>query len=92
MDRLAGIVTIFVGVGSTIGGYFGGTISDWLGLLKTGRFIIFFYLVAATTTYIAVDGNQYWFVCLVGLLWGASYYLFECWIYVAILKLYDGKL
>jgi hypothetical protein len=91
-DRLAGIITIFIGFGSMIGGFFSGLVSDKLGLLSTGRLTLFYYFLCAVTTFAAIYYGTFWFVCLVGFLWGSAYYLFEGWIYVAILKLYKGRL
>lgn len=74
------------------GGFLSGVISDRFGLLNTGRFTLFYYIFSALATFTAIYYNAYWFVCFVGFLWGSAYYFFEGWIYVAILKLYAGRL
>jgi predicted MFS family arabinose efflux permease len=75
-NKLAGIITIFIGLGSIIGGFFGGMISDKFGLLKTGRSILLFYLFSAICSFIAIYINLYEMACFIGFLWGCSYYLF----------------
>jgi len=74
------------------GGFLSGVISDRFGLLNTGRFTLGYYFLCAVATFAAIYYGEYWFVCLVGWLWGSAYYFFEGWIYVAILKLYNGRL
>lgn len=75
-NRMAGIITIFIGFGCMCGGYLSGFISDKFGLLNTGRFTLVFYLLSAVITFIAIYYESYWFVCLVGFMWGCSYYFF----------------
>ena len=89
---MAGIITIFIGLGCMCGGFLSGVISDRFGLLNAGRFTIFFYFLSSVATFAAIYYGVYEFVCFVGFLWGCCYYFFEGWIYVAILKLYSGKL
>lgn len=79
-------------MGSIVGGFLGGIISDKFGLLKTGRFVLGFYFVSAVFTFVAIYANMYEMACFIGFMWGCAYYFFEAWINVAILKLYDGKL
>jgi hypothetical protein len=74
------------------GGFLSGVISDRFGLHNTGRFTIFYYFLSAVVTFIAIYFDAFEFVCFVGFLWGSSYYFFEGWIYVAILKLFGGRL
>lgn len=87
-NRLAGIITIFIGLGCMSGGYLSGVLSDRFGLLDTGRFTLSFYILSAVATFVAIYYPVYEFVCFVGFMWGCCYYFFEGWIYVAILKLY----
>lgn len=75
-DRLAGIITIFIGFGSMCGGLLSGVVSDRFGLLSTGRFTLMYYFLCAVATFAAIYYGAYWFVCLVGFLWGSAYYLF----------------
>ena len=89
---MAGVITIFIGLGSIIGGYLGGIITDKFGLLNIGRFILTFYIFCAVSTFYGIYANLYEFACFIGFLWGCAYYLFESWINVAILKLHDGRL
>jgi hypothetical protein len=58
------------------GGFLSGVISDWFGLLNTGRFTLFFYFLSAVATFAAIYDGSYEFVCLVGFMWGCSYYFF----------------
>lgn len=74
------------------GGFLSGVISDRFGLLNTGRFTLLFYLLSAIANFAAIYYEVYEFVCFVGFMWGCCYYFFEGWIYVAILKLYSGRL
>jgi len=75
-NRLAGIITICIGFGSLCGGLLCGFISDRLGLLKAGRFILSYYLLSLLATFIFVYYNPYYFLCFIGFMWGFSYNIF----------------
>jgi predicted MFS family arabinose efflux permease len=64
------LVTIFIGLGSIFGGYFSGVASDTLKLRITGDLVLLFYAFSILITYLATLINLYWFVCLVGFIWG----------------------
>lgn len=53
-NRLAGIITIFIGLGSMCGGLLSGVICDRIGLLNTGRFTLLFYFLSASANFIAI--------------------------------------
>ncbi len=70
-----------------------GIICDKLGLKIAGRITLLFYFLTCLITYFASNIiPAYWLACIVSFMWGFTYYLFEGWIYVSILKLFYGKL
>ncbi len=73
---MAGIITIFIGLGCMCGGFLSGVICDRFGLLNAGRFILFFYFLSAVATFTAIYEGFYEFVCFVGFMWGCAYYFF----------------
>ncbi len=81
-----------MGLGCMLGGFVSGGICDKFGLLNSGKFYLFFVFICAVTTSSAMYYEIYELVCFVGFLWGCTYYFIEGWIYVAILKVYSGKL
>jgi len=58
-NRLAGIITIFIGLGCMCGSLLSGVISDKFGLLNTGRFILSYYFICSVATFIAIYYGSY---------------------------------
>jgi len=56
---LAGIITIFIGLGCMCGGFLSGVISDRFGLLNTGRFTLLFYFLSAIANFAGIYYGVY---------------------------------
>lgn len=72
----AGVLTIFIGVGSIISSYFTGFLTDKIGLKSTSRVMVGMYVFTCILTALRQYLNLYYFACGVSFLWGFTYYMF----------------
>ena len=53
LNKKAGIVVILMGIGTIIGGYLSGIISDKIKIKRTGFLLVGFFLLSCSLTFIA---------------------------------------
>lgn len=87
-----GIVLMVNGVGSIIGGYLSGYLSDKTSASKLGVggfiFIIFTLLIALLSQFVYISTLT--FPCFISFFWGVSLFFLQGWLFVCCAKVYDG--
>lgn len=87
---VAGIIMISLGVGSVVGGFTVGIISDKIGSLNSGKLALSFWLVCCTMFVAAVEWPNIGLGLLCGFTWGFSMFYLESWLSIVISRNYKG--
>ena len=91
LNKLAGLSTISLGVGATIGGFLSGAAADRLGGLVSGRICLFVWVISCVTVWSGFMWPALWVAFGAAFLWGFSLFYLEGWMYTICSRFYGGS-